>query len=217
MTSTPSNRLRVAYPGALADALLALAHATSRALAHVIEAMSGQTAHNAEAVTTSIDDIKARARALERAAVLVMWEEQPAGRELEIVLTIHRLATDYRRLADDLAALATDLLLPHRPTPATTSPFLRALAEAALRSSSYIHEGLHDGTARPLLRASTESAITETLIVEGITELKRSLLTRSVTATCACSLLAIVMALHRIIRQTAATACHCRAFLAQTA
>jgi hypothetical protein len=57
-----------------------------------------------------------------------MWKQRPVEEKLETVLTLYTLATDFQRLADEIAALAIDLFQPHRPTLRGAPSLLHALA-----------------------------------------------------------------------------------------
>ena len=210
--------LRVGYHAALADArnvLVALADASSHALAEITEALRADAPDRVASINARVINVKTRARALAGAAVDLIWKQQPVANEFESVLMMYELAIDYQRLADDLAALAGDVGQADRAILRSAPPHLSELAGAALRASSHIHEGLRDGTAGPLLRANTEGAIADALYVDGIAELQHALLTRTITAESACALLTIVMAFQRVIHQAATAARHGRSFLAE--
>ena len=216
--ATSSDLLRVAYHAALADArnaLVALADASTQTLAEITEALRADAPDRAASIIARVLKVKTGAQALAGAAVDLIWKQQPVANEFESVLMMYELAIDYQRLADDLAALAADVRQAGRATLRSAPPHLNELADAALRASAHIHEGLRDGTAGPLLRANTEGAIADALYVDGIAELQHALLTRTITAESACALLTIVMAFQRVLHQAATAARHGGSFLAE--
>jgi hypothetical protein len=219
-SATSTDGLRAAYDAALADAhdaLVALAVVCSRTLAEIAEMLHADGPDRAASITANVDDIKAGARALAGTAIDLIWKQQPFAREFENILTMYELANDYQRLAGDLAALAADVLQADRTTLLNAPRYLRDLADAALRASQNLHEGLRDGTAGPLLRANTQRVTADAIYVDGIADLQYALLTRSMTAERGCALLVILMAFQSVIRQAATTARHGRTFLAETA
>jgi len=216
----PNNRLRVSFHIALADArnaLVALARVSARTLAEINQALREETPDRTPSITANVDAVKAGARALAGTAVDLMWKQQPFASDFESVLTMYELAIDYERLADDLAALALDVLQADRTTLGSAPPHLQELADTALRSCANLHKGLRDVTAGPLLRANSERTIADTIASDGIAELQHALLARSISTDRGCSLLLTVMAFQRVIYQAATTARHGRTLLAETA
>jgi|GEM_PF-6037475 len=218
--ATPGKRLRVTFHIALADArnaLVALAHVSARTLAEINQALREAIPDRAVSIAANVDAVKAGARALASTAVDLMWKQQPFARDFESVLAMYELAIDYQRLADDLAALALDVLQADRTTLHGAPPHLQELADTALRSCANLHQGLRDETAGPLLRANSERTIADAIAFDSIAELQHALLVHSISTDRGCALLLTVMAFQRVIHQTATTARHGHTLLAETA